>query len=195
MTTTPASLQKVLAPLRESYDAFEKEREKLITASRALLKLSKGAIYALQRGDTTAATEQLTFARNGVKEIRALIKTTPLLITVGAYDEGLQEYVEAELFAAYCLNESLPQAKHLGVDAETYLLGLCDMTGELARLAVNSVIKDQPHQALAMKTWIELVYQELQRFDFRNSQLRSKFDRLRGTLERLEDMALKLKLR
>ena len=85
--------------------------------------------------------------------------------------------------------------KELGFDAESYIGGLCDLSGELVRRAINSAISGKNSEALAIKQFISDLYGELMQFDFRNGEIRRKFDGIKYDLRKLEDMALQLKLK
>ena len=69
------------------------------------------------------------------------------------------------------------------------------MTGELVRKAINDAIKGNMKSALFIKGFVEELYGELLQFDFRNSELRRKFDGIKYDLKRLEDIALSIKLK
>lgn len=185
--------KKLFEQMRSEIELFDSQREELIKTSRDVLKLSKGAIYSLHRNDTKTAQKQLKDAEVIISKLNALIKKDVHLASVGAYDEALEEFVEAKCYFEFVANNRIPSSKELGVDTDIYLPGLCDLVGELARKAINSVLKDDIKTALAIKDFVEEIYDELMMFDFRNSPLRKKFDAIKYSLEKLEDLALKLK--
>ena len=90
---------------------------------------------------------------------------------------------------------SIPTAKQLGVLPQHYILGLCDLSGEVVRKAINSAINEDDKTALKMQGFVEMLYDELMQFDFRNGEARKKFDGIKYDLKRLEEMALKIKRR
>jgi len=174
---------------------FDERRERIITASRDIRKLSKAAIYALHRGTVAQCESLLKQAQKHKKKVDLLIKKYPELRTIGAYNEGAEEFVEAHLFLSYVKKKPFSTAKKLVVSPELYLRGLCDLTGELSRKAVNDVINGNEATAREIKNSIEHIYSQLLQFDFRNSSLRQKFDRVKYTIERLDDVVLKITLR
>jgi len=183
-----ASMQQELA----RHDAL---REQLIKASRDALSSSKKAIYSLHRGETATAKAQLANAKKVIAQLNALIRKDAQLATVGAYGEALEEYVEAACYAALMTTKTLPTAQQLGVNIDSYLPGLCDLVGELVRKAINSVIANDAKTALEIRDFVAQVYQELMLFDFRNTPTRRKFDSIKYGLEKLEDLALQLKMK
>lgn len=179
--------------MRSEIELFDANRESLIKVSRDVLKLSKGAIYSLHRNEIKTADKQLGDAQKLIAQMNLLVKKDVHLANVGAYSEALEEFVEAKCYFEFTVNNKIPSPKELSVDTEIYLPGLCDLVGELARKAINSALKDDTKTALAIKDFVEEIYDELMMFDFRNSPLRKKFDAIKYSLEKLEDLALKLK--
>ena len=127
--------------------------------------------------------------------MNVLVKKDAHLAMVGAYGEALEEFVEASCYAEFITKKRIPSSNELGVDTEIYLPGLCDLVGELVRKAINSVLKDDAKSALAIKDVVEDLYAELMLFDFRNGPLRKKFDAIKYGLEKLEDLAVKIKVK
>lgn len=180
--------------MRKELEEFDSSRENLIKISRDVLKNSKAAIYSLHRNDEKEAKKQLDAAASAIKKIKEFIKNNSDLENVGAYSEALEEYVEASCYHTFLTKNKLLYPEELGVDTETYLAGLCDLVGELVRKAINSAIKKDAKKALEIRDFATLIYEELLLFDFRNGSLRKKFDSIKYGIEKLEDLALKLKL-
>ena len=81
------------------------------------------------------------------------------------------------------------------VDVEHYLLGLCDLTGELVRKAVNDIIRKKYGNALKIKELVEEIYGEFLKLDLRNNELRVKSDSIKYNLKKLEDIVYDLKIK
>jgi predicted translin family RNA/ssDNA-binding protein len=78
----------------------------------------------------------------------------------------------------------------LGVETEAYLLGLCDLTGELVRKAVKDVIDGKYDSAEEITKLVEEIYGEFLKFDLRNGNLRQKSDSIKWNLQKLEQLLL-----
>ncbi|MEM4247094.1 MAG: hypothetical protein QXR48_00230 [Candidatus Woesearchaeota archaeon] len=176
----------------ESHDAL---REQLIRLSRDVLALSKKSIYSLHRNEVGTAKKQIAIARKTIARIQKLIKKDTHLAATGAYLEALEEYVEASCYLSLLTKKALPTAKQLGVDIDTYLPGLCDLVGELVRKAINSAIRGDTMTALQIRDFVNQLHQELSLFDFRNLPVRRKFDSIKYGLEKLEDLALQIRMK
>ncbi len=188
--------KKAFEEMRKYMEGFDKLREQLIGDSRVILKSSKAAIYAAHRGDMKDADALLAEAKANIKKIDSLLKKDPHLeASTGAYSDALEEYSEAACYVHYLKTKEIPTAKQLGVDVDVYLSALSDVVGELVRKAINSSIKGDYKTAIEIKDFVTDLYQELMLFDWRNTPVRKKFDSIKYGLEKLEDLALKIKLK
>jgi translin len=181
--------------LRKELEKSDGLRESLIKKSRDILKNSKKAIYCLHRKDTVHARELLDNANSIIQELNKLVCNNRSLLLVGAYNEAMEEYAEAMCYERFLLNRTLPFPKELNIPTEVYLSGVCDLTGELLRKAVNSATKGDVSIALEIKDFVTALHDELMLFNFRNSLLRRKFDRIKYCVEKLEDLGLQLTLK
>ena len=128
------------------------------------------------------------------------MKKKTMILKKGKFDTGimrvaLQEYVEAAAYLYFIKHGKLITKKECGVDYESYLLGLCDLTGELMRKAVNEVINKNEGAVYIIRDLISGLYEQFLAFDLRNSELRKKSDSIKWNLTKVEDIIYKLELR
>ena len=173
--------------LRKQMQAADEAREKAIQQSREIVRLSKQTIYALQRNDKETANRLMSTMKTATKALQKSTETGPQLKIAE------QEYVEAACFASFINGKKLASAKSLGVQPENYLLGVCDLAGELVRFAVNAAIKGDKKAATNARTFLDDIYGELLQFDFRNGELRKKFDGVKYELKKLDTLVFELK--
>ena len=179
--------KKEFEKIRKELETFEEQREQVIRLSRQIIKLSKQIIYGLHRNDVNTKL---------LPEIKDLVKKMPKDdFDTGMGTVALQEYVEAMCFYDFVKKDRIPTAKDLGVDVQSYLLGLCDLTGELVRKAVNSVIKKDYKMAEKIKDFVEEVYGEFLHFDLRNGELRKKSDQIKWNLNKLHDLLYDIEIK
>jgi|TARA_Y100000310_G_scaffold342807_1_gene447553 translin len=182
---------KEFGKIRKELAAFEAKRELVIRQSRDIINLSKRIIYALHRDDIKTASSL-------VKDIEKK-KTSLEKISIDADTNidkvAIQEYVEAICYYHFIKNKKIPATKAIKVDNESYLLGLCDLTGELVRKAVNEVINKNFKAALEIKNLVEEIFGEFLKFNLRNGELRKKSDQIKWNLKKLEDVVYELKLK
>lgn len=166
--------------MRKELDRIDREREKVIDLSRKIIKESKLIIYAVHR-------DSLHEAGKRVITIKTMLKKLP----AEAYDTGMgttarQEYVEALTFYHFVKDDMIPTADDLGVSVYEYLLGLCDLSGELMRKAIYAVIKDQLRMVYRIRDTVDALYHEFLKCNLRNGELRKKADQIKWNLEKIE---------
>lgn len=180
--------KKNFESMRVELKHFEEGREKTIQLSREIITTSKQIIYSVHRGE--------------IKETESLIKTIKTKIKnldqTKSFDEGLskvalQEYAEAITYYEFIKNSKIPTAKDLCIDIESYLLGLCDLTGELGRKAVDCAINKKFKDVEKIREFVDEIYGEFLKFDLRNGELRKKSDSIKWNLKKLEDLVLSIK--
>ncbi len=175
--------------IRADLKKFEAERELLMQGARDIIQLSKRIIYALQRDDTKKIEKDVQKITQKVKKLSESKYET------GIRSTAIQEYVEALAFYYFLKDARIPARKQLGVETNEYLLGLCDLTGELVRKAVNHIIKENYQEAVKIKDLVEGIYGEFLHFELRNSELRKKSDAIKYNLKKLEELIYDLKIK
>ena len=166
--------------IRKQIERAEQQRQRDIECSRTVVKISKQCIYAVMRGALAEAKTAIGVMQKNIKNIK---EPTQLRIAE-------QEYAEACCFYSFVKQGNINTAKTLHVQPENYLLGICDLFGELARYAVNSAIRKDDTAVYATKKVMSELYNELLKFDFRNGELRRKFDGTKYELVKVEKLVL-----
>src|SRR3989344_2248284 len=102
-----------------------------------------------------------------------------------------------ELTEAAKLIKQIKEGKlvDLAIDTEHFILGLADLPGELVRKAVFLAGKGEVEKVIKIKDEVDTIYGELLKFDFRDNEVRRKFDSIKYDLRKLEDLVLDLKLK
>lgn len=185
-------MKKDFIRIKEEMDSFDELREAIIKESRGLLKASKQAIYSLHRKDNKRAEELLAEAKN-IKEALEQKITTPQLRT-GGFSNACEEYAEAAAFNHFLKHGTLIAFDELGVSNEEYLGGLADLTGELGRQAVILATNRDKKAVELIKNFTEELYGEFVQFDFRNGELRRKYDSIKYNLQKMERVLYDLEL-
>lgn len=186
--------KKIFSRIKKELEKKDKIRETVIKNSRPIIKQSKQAIYALHRNSIPEAKKHLDFAKIELNKLKDIFKVTPGLI-VGAYNAAVQEFVEGYSYYFFVKESRLISDKELNVNAENYLLGLCDLTGELARRAVFSVVNENYSDVKKIKDFVSTIHNEFLNFDLRNSELRKKSDAIKWNMKKIEEVLYDLKIR
>lgn len=219
--TSPAKRSKVekastmLLPL-DSLQALQSRmvyrddlRESLIKKCRDGQKAAKQSIFALHRGDKEKALELLTECHNGiVNELLPIVVEEPLLRN-GSFANVLEEYVEGKLFCAWLYGKDYgrdvesdqpsgtvlkPEDFDIALEPAEYLGGLCDLTGEVGRYAVQrGTARDVRGVQLCLETNTS-IYTALQAIGRLPQGIPKKMDQLRYSVEKIERMLYEMSL-
>ena len=165
--------------LKKSYE----KREEVIQKSREILRYSKSSIYCTQRDELKEAEELIKKAKKIIDELRKIITAENNI-----FNSALQEYVEAVCFLGIVKRNKLVERKELNVGVEDYLCGISDLTGELGRRAVLLATKKERDKVKEIYEFVDYIYGEMAGFDFRNSELRRKFDAIKWNLKKIEEL-------
>jgi len=179
--------------MKDELNKLDRLREQIIIKSRAVNRLSKKAIYSLHRNETKEAKDLIAKAKKVVENLTDIVTEYPSLLSTGAYGACLQEYVEAEGYFHYVTKKPLPCAESMGVGVYDYLMGICDLTGELQRRAVHCVIQKNLDEVSAIWDIVSHIYERFLDFDLRNSELRKKSDSIKWNLKRIEEILYDLR--
>jgi len=177
--------------IRQEMHRTELKREGVIQLSREIITISKQVIYAAQRNDLKAAASA---ARN-IKEKVKKLKKVKIITDTNINSVAFQEYVEAVAFYEFVKNKKIPTKASLGVSAEDYLSGLCDLTGELVRKAIYDVIHKKFDEAERIKELVHDIYGEFLKLHLRNNELRKKSDSIKWNLKKLEEVMYDIEMK
>jgi predicted translin family RNA/ssDNA-binding protein len=185
--------KKFIEQLKADYRAQETDRRPIIAASNEILFNSKKIIFALHRHDLKLAGAKLTEIE---KDLIALAKKygSSRLDKEGAYHAALEEYTEAKLLDMVITGQPIDKIKNIKLDQTAYLGGICDLLGEMVRLATNEAAAGHFEKIEQIKKTADEIMSALVDFDL-TGYLRTKYDQARGHLRKIEQMAYEIKLR
>lgn len=185
--------KKFIQQLKKEHDTHESERRQIIGLANVVLHDSKRVIFALHRSDLKKANDSLI-------EIEKILLNLEKkfgygrLAEEGAYKAGVEEYVEAKMLNKLLGGEKVDAIKSLTINAESYLSGVCDLTGELVRQAVNQAAAGRLKEVARIKGLIDEIMAELVEFDLAG-YLRTKYDQARGNARKIEQINYEVNLR
>ncbi len=170
--------------IRQEMHKTDLKREEVIQLSREIITISKQVIYAAQRNDLNESEKAIKLIKSKVNHLKKININADTNINSVAF----QEYVEAVAFYEFVKNKKIPSKSSLGVSAEDYLSGLCDLTGELVRKAIYDVIHKKFDEAARIKELVNDIYGEFLKLHLRNGELRKKSDSIKWNLKKLEEV-------
>ncbi|MBI1935491.1 hypothetical protein HYS31_03545 [Candidatus Woesearchaeota archaeon] len=177
--------------IRKEMHNLDLKREDVIQTSREVITISKQIIYAAQRNDMKEAESAIKKINEKVRKLKKVNILTDTNISSVAF----QEYVEAISFYEFVKSGKIPTKAGLGVSAENYLSGLCDLTGELVRKAIYDVIHKKFGEAKRIKELVHDIYGEFLKLHLRNGELRKKSDSIKWNLKKLEEVMYDIEMK
>jgi len=154
------NVKSSLNDISKSLHNVNAAREYLIKNTRGVVILCSHSIIAAHKGDLRLAKQKIKNAELVLKKNQKKAKDDfkKYLITPE------QELVEACSFLAIIENKEIPSLKSMKVSKESYVLGLLDCIGELKRLMLDNIRKDQLKEANRIFNVMENLYQTLYPF-------------------------------
>ena len=203
-----------LNELQKRMEKRDELRENLIKKCRDGQKAAKQAIYALHRKDYSNASALISNCEKVIIALLPTLEEDPELRYAGSFTNVLEEYVEAKLFQTWLLGNRGSGIDHNGesdespsgsllkltefelipLEPEEYLGGLCDLTGEVGRYAVQrGTLRDSKGVQFCLNTNLSILFamESLKRFP---GQIGKKMGALRNSVEKLEKMLYELSL-
>ena len=178
----------------EKMALVDRSRRELQQIASEALAASKRAIFAFHRDDDVGASEQLTFAHTRLRQGAAIVKKVARLAQEGSWRAAQEEYAEADLLRQYLQKGTLGKVDGIVDDAEIYLGGLSDTTGELVRRAVLHATEGDHETVKRIFVDVRYVVEVLMEMDL-TGNLRTKLDQSKQNLRKLEEIRYDLSLR
>ena len=186
--------KKLFDRLKKEYDAYALARRELIGVSNVALSKAKQAIFALHRDDEVGSGALLAEVDKTFDGLEKQFAKNDGLRWEGAYRAALEEYVEAKLFYDFMVSGKIAEIKTVSLDADAYLAGLSDFTGELTRKAVQRATQGKTQEVEKLAEIVRDVVEQLIKFDL-TGYLRTKYDQAKQNLRRVEEVLYDIKMR
>ena len=170
-------------------EAREKDRDKVIGASRPLVRHCALAIKMLHSGEIENAKKELATLEKAISTLPSSDSSFEYL-----FEPIWQEMVEAKLLLAAVEKKPLPSYSALKVPPGVYLLGVCDAVGEFRRAMLESLRHGRKEDAQYYFELMDAAYDQLSIIRFSNSLLpnfKPKQDQARHALEQARSEILR----
>ena len=191
-----------LAAIKTRMEHRDNLRENLIKLSRDGQKSAKQSIFALHRGDQSRALDLLETCESCLTtDLLPIVQEEPSL-RAGSFSAVLEEYIEARLFYGWIgSNFSKPVGLILTptefavkVEPKEYIGGLCDLTGEIGRFAVQrGTVRDVESVQLCLQT-NQAILSGLQMMEYLPSDTGKKLESVRISIDKLQRMLYEMSL-
>ena len=176
-------IQRIVVHLGEKNAA----REKALTASRTIIRMSANSIRAVHRGEFEKAGVLLDEARALRDEAVAALAGHGDVYYAGFLHDAQKEYAEARTTLALLSGGTIPTPEALGVEAAAYLNGIAEAVGEMRRMILDRLRRGEYDGCEAILGAMDDIYSVLVTIDFPDALtggLRRTTDQTRGILEK-----------
>ena len=171
--------------VRRAADALERterERDRAITESRRIIRLSKRTIHAIHAGeDPSDAASELQYAMDGL-----MSSVDPDVLHTQVIADAAMEFAEAMILKGIVQEGRVPSAEDLGIQPSSWVLGLGDSIGELRRLVTSCQMDGDMEGANRHFSVMEEISGEFMQLDVPDAvvPVRRKQDIARGIMDR-----------
>ena len=180
------NLNKIVDKIEKSIDNKDKIREKALRSSREIIINCRKAIQFIHQDLMKEAQSNIKKASVKLQELYNLTREHPDLLHAGFVENAAQELVEAYCLYNIMSGKDLPDPDEIKTTYSSYLLGLCDLVGELRRTALNSIRAGKAKEADGHLNMMEEIYDVIIRFDYPSGliPIKKKQDMVRSLIER-----------
>lgn len=185
---------KLFQHLKKDFDFYDQGRRKVICVSSEALMKSKQAIFAFHRNDIRGGEKLLKEVEKIFNNLEKKFRQEKELRYEGSYRAALEEYVEAKFFGNVLQNKKINFIEEVFVDTDSYLAGLCDLTGELTRKAILFATERKFKEVEQMAQAVRQIMAELIKFNL-TGYLRTKYDQAKQSLRRVEEVLYEVKMK
>ena len=182
-----APLDQIIPLIVENLTAKNVARERALSASRSVIRLSANSIRAAHRGEFDRAGELLDEAAGVRDEAVAALEGHGDIYHAGFLHDAQKEYAEARTTLALVSGGTIPTPQSLGVEYPAYLNGIAEAVGELRRMLLDRLRRGEYDGCEAILGAMDDIYSVLVTIDFPDAMtggLRRTTDQTRGILER-----------
>ena len=187
-----SKFSKKIAVIVKELEAREKEQDKILSSTREIIRHCSNGIKLMHAGEMKKAKAEIADAQ---KKVAPFSKTKQFAYLL---EQTQQEIAEARLLLAAVERKELPDWEELSMPFESYLLGLCDLVGELRREMLEMLKRGKKKEAEYYFELMSGIYDELLPIRFSNSLLpnfRKKQDVARMQVEQARSELVRAKMR
>ncbi len=180
------NLDAITNKIRQSFEAKDAAREKVLPICREVIRFSSLSIRALHRQELHKSQELLNSARKLLDQAEEAL-SDGIDIRTGFLLDAQKEYAEGSITLALVKGNQLPTPEELRIDEASFLLGMAEAVGELRRYLLDKMRTGDLSRGEEFLSDMDDIYNELVTLDFPDAithGLRRTTDAMRGVLEK-----------
>ena len=183
---TMNNLNGIIEKIDKHINEKDKIREEALKSSRDIIILCRKAIQCLHNDKIKEAESYIKQSSAKLADLYDLTSNHPDLFHAGFVENAAQEFVEAHCLYNIMDGEDLPDPDSIQTTYSSYLLGLCDVVGELRRGALDFILEGEPSKANEYLKYMDDIYDAIMSFDYPSAliPIKRKQDMVRGLIEK-----------
>lgn len=180
------NLNKIIEKIGKNIDDKDKIRENALRISREIIINCRKTIQLIHQNKMEKLEDNIKSASAKLANLYDLTANYPELYHSGFVENAAQEYVEVHCLYNIMQGKDLPDPDNIQTTYSSYLMGLCDVVGELRRKSLDSILENEPVKANHYLTLMGEIYDAIIRFDYPSSliPIKRKQDVVRSVLEK-----------
>jgi translin len=180
------NLDGIIEKIDEHINEKDKTREHALKSSRDIIIGCRKAIQSLHRDLTEDAKRYIEQASVKLTDLYDITRGFPDLFHAGFVENAAQEFVEAHCLYNIMLGEELPDPDTLQTTYSSYLMGLCDVVGELRRGALDFILVGEVLKANEYLDHMDKIYDAIMSLDYPSGliPIKRKQDIVRSLIEK-----------
>lgn len=180
------NLDDIISKIDHHIGEKDKIREDALKHSRDIIIACRKAIQHLHQNHLDEAEEFLTNASLKLTKLYDDTKHHPDIVHAGFVENAAQEVVEAACLFNIIQGKDLPDPDVLHATYSSYLMGLCDVVGELRRGALDFMLNGEAEKANEYLQHMDRIYDAIMSFDYPSAlvPIKKKQDVVRSLIEK-----------
>ena len=183
---TMNNLDGIIDKIDKHINEKDQLRETALKFSREIIIRCRKAIQNLHNDKIKEADNLIKQSSAKLAELYDLTRSHPDLFHAGFVENAAQEFVEAHCLYNIMDGGDLPDPDSIQTTYSSYLLGLCDVVGELRRGALDFILDGEPEKANEYLKYMDDIYGAIMSFDYPSAlvPIKRKQDMIRGLIEK-----------
>ena len=182
-----SKFQIIASRVEQKLIKLDNIREEIIKLSRKVVRNAGQCIENLHNKNFEQSKEKLLMAKEALSEVNNYLKKEATFQQIGIVGVAMQEYAEAKLFYELTMNNKLLSFEEIGINEQSYILGIADLIGELRRYVLEKLVEGQTDEAKKSYETMKKLYGTFLQIDYGKnliSEFRRKKDTARVLVER-----------
>jgi translin len=180
------NLDGIIAKIENHIGQKEKIREDAYKTSREIIICCRKGIQQLHRKQMEEAESYMKQASAKLAQLYDITTGHADVFHTGFVENAAQEFVEIQCLYNIMKGGDLPDPDAIQTTYSAYLLGLCDVVGELRRGALDFMLEGNTTKANEYLGYMDRIYDAIMSFDYPSAlvPIKKRQDMVRGLIEK-----------